>query len=150
MAMFGNNKDMKRDAVATQMSNASTTINKGAVIDGNIETQGPIRVDGKVLGNINSKSRVVMGESSYMEGSILSQSAEVAGHLKGLLEVAELLVLKSTAVIVGDIVCNKLIVESGATFDGNCKMGNQVSNKGLGNNSSETANETKLRAQKTA
>jgi cytoskeletal protein CcmA (bactofilin family) len=54
---------------------------------------------------------------------VLAQNAEVAGHISGSVEITEVLILKPTAVIDGDIVTNKLIVESGATFNGSCKMG---------------------------
>lgn len=126
MAVFGNNtsKETKKDI--TELSNAETRIGKGAVLDGNIETYGPVRLDGKIVGNIKSKSRVVLGETSALQGSILAQNAEISGEVKGLVEIADLLTLKSTAVINGDIVCNKLIVEAGAVFNGGCKMGNMV------------------------
>ncbi|HEU5146387.1 MAG TPA: polymer-forming cytoskeletal protein, partial [Chryseosolibacter sp.] len=52
-----------------------------------------------------------------------AQNADLEGEVKGRIEVAELLVLKATAVIHGDIVAGKLVVESGAVFNGTCKMG---------------------------
>lgn len=118
--MFTNKEDKK---VAEEISNSSNNIGKGTVLQGNIETFGNIRIEGKVLGNITSKSKVVLGQSSHVDGNILAQNAEIEGEVKGLLEVTELLVLKPTAVVHGDITTNKLLVESGATFNGGCKMG---------------------------
>ena len=115
------NKEEKK--VAEEISNSSNIIGKGTMVEGNLETYGNIRVEGQVIGNIKTKSKVALGQSSRVEGNILAQNAVVAGEVSGTVEVTELLLLKSTAVISGDIITNKLIVESGATFNGGCKMG---------------------------
>jgi cytoskeletal protein CcmA (bactofilin family) len=114
-------KEEKR--VAEELSNSSNTIGKGTYLEGNVETYGNIRIEGKVLGNIKSKSKVALGQGSLVTGNIMSQNADIEGEVKGKLEVAELLVLKATAVINGDIVTGKLVVEPGAVFNGSCRMG---------------------------
>jgi cytoskeletal protein CcmA (bactofilin family) len=114
-------KEQKR--VAEEISNSSNNIGKGTFLEGNIETYGNIRIEGKVNGNIKSKSKVALGNSSHVQGNIISQNADIEGEVKGRLEIAELLVLKATAVINGDIVTGKLVVEPGAIFNGGCKMG---------------------------
>lgn len=118
--MFTNKEEKK---VAEEISNSSNNIGKGTVLEGNVETFGNIRIEGKVIGNIKSKSKVVLGQSSHVDGNILAQNAEIEGEVKGTLEVSELLVLKPSAIIHGDIKTNKLVVESGAQFNGGCKMG---------------------------
>ena len=75
MAMFGNNnnnnKDMAKDnKPAESNNNSETRIGKGATLYGDIETAGNIRLDGKVVGNIRSKSRVVLGESAQLKGNL--------------------------------------------------------------------------------
>lgn len=122
--MFASKEDHK---VAEEISNSSNIIGKGTVLEGNIETFGNIRIEGKVVGNVKTKSKIALGQSSHVDGNILAQNAEVAGEVKGRIEITDILILKPTAVIHGDIVTNKLIVESGATFNGGCKMG--VTNK---------------------
>ncbi len=114
------NKNQKE---VEELSNSSNIIGKGTSVQGNVETFGNIRVEGKVVGDIKTKSKAAFGQSSHVEGSVLAQNAEVAGHISGTIEVTELLVLKPTASIDGDIITNKLLVESGASFNGKCKMG---------------------------
>ena len=114
-------KEQKR--VAEEISNSSNNIGKGTFLEGNIETYGNIRIEGKVTGNVKSKSKVALGNSSHVQGNITAQNADIEGEVKGKLEVAEVLVLKATAVINGDIVTGKLVVEPGAVFNGTCKMG---------------------------
>lgn len=115
------NKEEKK--VAEDLSNSSNIIGKGTILEGSLETFGNIRIEGKVIGNIKTKSKAAFGNSSQVEGSILAQNAEIAGHITGTVETTEVLVLKATAVVDGDIITNKLIVESGAVFNGSCKMG---------------------------
>ena len=128
--MFTKNQDMKE---TEELSNSSNIIGKGTVLNGDIETYGNIRVEGKVIGNMKTKSKAACGHSSHIEGNILAQNAEVAGHVSGKVEVSEQLVLKPSAVIHGDIITNKLIVESGATFNGGCKMGVTIKEIRIGN-----------------
>ncbi len=109
-----------------ELSGSSNIISKGTIIDGHIEAFGNIRIEGKVTGNVKSKLKTVISDSAFVEGDILTQNAEIAGEVKGNIEVAELLILKSTAHIEGDIVTNRLAIEVGATFNGNCKMGAKV------------------------
>lgn len=117
-------KEEKR--VAEEISNSSNTIGKGTFLEGNVETHGNIRIEGKVTGNVKSKSKVALGPSSFVQGDVMAQNADLEGEVKGRIEVTELLVLKATAVIHGDIVTGKLVVEPGAAFTGTCKMGAAV------------------------
>jgi cytoskeletal protein CcmA (bactofilin family) len=126
------NKEEKK--VAEELSNSSNTIGKGTTIEGNIETFGNLRVDGRVVGNIVTKSKLVLGQTSEVDGNILAQNAEVFGEIKGMIEVSDLLILKPSAVIHGDILTSKLIVETGAIFNGGCKMGNVMKEIKIGEN----------------
>lgn len=118
--MFNRNRETQDTA---ELSNASTQIMKGTTIEGNIDTFGNLRIEGKVVGNIKSKTKIALGESSYIEGNIAAQNAEIAGEVKGTIDVSDILSLKATANIHGDIVTGKLIVEAGAVWNGTIKMG---------------------------
>ena len=115
------NKQEQKDT--QELSKSTNMIGKGTVIQGNIETFGDLRVDGKLIGDLKTKSKAVFGQSSVVEGNVVAQNAEIEGHVTGTVEVTDVLILKATAVIDGDIVTDKLIVESGALFNGGCKMG---------------------------
>ncbi len=116
-------KNKQENMAVQDASNSSNIIGKGTIVEGNIETYGNIRIEGKVNGSVKSKSKIALGQSSYVDGNIVAQNAELSGEVKGVVEVSDQLILRPTAVIDGDIVTNKLIVESGATFNGGCKMG---------------------------
>ena len=114
------NKDDER---VSEISNSSNTISKDTSIEGNVQTSGNLRVEGKILGNIRAKSKVVLGTSAQVEGKIFAQNADIEGTVKGTVQVEGLLTLKSNANIKGDIHTGKLVMEAGAQFDGKCKMG---------------------------
>ncbi len=116
-------KNKQENMAAQDASNSSNIIGKGTVVEGNIETQGNIRIEGKVNGSVKSKSKIVLGQSSFIDGNIVAQNAELSGEVKGVVEISEQLTLRPSSRIDGDIITNKLIVESGATFNGGCKMG---------------------------
>jgi len=124
------NNDSKKEL--EQISNASNHLGKGTVIIGNIESHGNIRIEGAITGDLITKSKVVLGDSAKVVGNVLAQNAEISGEIKGVIEVSEVLILKPTAIISGDIVTNKLVVENGAQFDGTCKMGAIVKEIRLG------------------
>jgi cytoskeletal protein CcmA (bactofilin family) len=99
----------------------------GTKITGNIETNGDIRIDGNIDGNIVSKGKVVVGNNGFVKGEIQCVNAELSGTLHGKIIVTELLTLKATSKITGEMVIGKLSIEPGALFTGNCSMGNQSS-----------------------
>ncbi len=115
-----------------QLGSASTIIARNAVLEGNMETVGNLRIEGKLVGNIRCKAKVAMGDSSLVEGDILSQNAEIAGTVKGNLDISGLLILKPTAIIDGNITAGKIMLETGAVFNGNCKMGATVKEINIG------------------
>ncbi|MFT6871445.1 MAG: cytoskeletal protein CcmA (bactofilin family) [Roseivirga sp.] len=108
---------------AEELSQTSNIIGKETVLEGSIESAGNIRIEGKVLGNAKAKAKFVMGNHAYVDGNVVARSGEVGGNIRGNIEISELLILKPTAVINGDILTNQLVVEPGATFNGGCKMG---------------------------
>lgn len=120
------NKANKNGNTMPKGTEGNTSINligAGTVIEGDIRSNGDIRIDGTVYGHVVSKAKVVIGSTGVVEGDVNSQNADVSGTIKGKTNVSELLFLKSTARIIGDIITGKLVVEVGATFTGSCNMG---------------------------
>jgi cytoskeletal protein CcmA (bactofilin family) len=103
--------------------NAMNQFGQGTTINGDVSTEGDIRIDGKVTGTVTSKAKVVLGATGVVEGDIICQNAYIDGRVNGNLEVAELLLLSKTACVNGDIKIKKLVVEEGAKFNGKCSMG---------------------------
>jgi cytoskeletal protein CcmA (bactofilin family) len=94
----------------------------GTEIIGNIKTSGDIRLDGVLDGNIESKGKLVIGNIGRTKGEIVCRTADVFGFVEGLLNVSEIVSLKSSANVKGTITTAKISIEAGAIFNGSCSM----------------------------
>lgn len=99
-------------------------IGQGTFITGDITCEGDIRIDGTLKGTLQSKSKVVIGATGNITGNINCNSADVSGKIEGKIDVLDILILQSTANVLGDINTQKLVVNLGALFNGKCTMNN--------------------------
>lgn len=99
-------------------------IGAGTIINGDIKSGGDIRIDGTLTGSVNAKGKLVVGTTGNVEGEIICQNADFSGIIKAQVTVSELLSLKATAKLTGDVITNKLAIEPGALFSGSCSMNN--------------------------
>lgn len=101
---------------------AVNMIGKGTIIKGDIRSDGDFRVDGTLNGSIQSNGKIVVGVSGTIEGTITCQNADISGQVKATIRVKELLSLKASSAVLGDVYTNKLAIEPGAKFTGTCNM----------------------------
>ena len=109
-------------ARSEEISNNLNIIGSGTTIVGNIVSQGDVRVDGILEGNLTTQSKIVIGTTGKISGEIKCKDCEVSGAVKGKITVENLLMLKSTAVVEGEIRTSKLAIEPSALFTGTCSM----------------------------
>lgn len=105
-------------------SNNINLIGQGTEITGDVLCSGDLRIDGILSGNITSKGKVVVGETGRIKGEINCKNSDISGIIEGKITVAELLSLKATAKVMGDITTSKLAIEPGSKFTGYCNMTN--------------------------
>jgi cytoskeletal protein CcmA (bactofilin family) len=98
----------------------------GATFKGELITNHDIRIDGTVIGTLNVKGKVVLGPEGRIEGDIICKNAEIQGNVKANIRVEDLLSLKSTAVMQGEIITNKIAIEPGAKISGTINMDKQM------------------------
>lgn len=119
--MFSNNNDTMKKS--TENSSAVNMIGSGTTINGDIESKSDIRIDGILKGSVKTDGKLVVGSSGVVEGDVTCSNADVAGEIKAKITVSQVLSLKSSSKLNGDIVTNKLSIEPGASFSGSCSMG---------------------------
>ena len=100
-----------------------TIISSGVVIEGKLSSKGNVRVDGTVKGDVNVNGNVTVGESGDIDGEINADVITVCGKIIGKLNAKEKVVLEGKAILKEDLIAKILVVEAGAKFDGNSKMG---------------------------
>lgn len=92
-------------------------------IVGDIKSNSNFRIDGSLEGTINIKGRLVVGPAGLIKGDVVCENADIEGTVDGNVKVTNILSLKNTAKILGNIETGKLAIEPGATFSGTCDMG---------------------------
>lgn len=91
-------------------------------IEGDLKSNGNLRIDGSVVGNVKTAQNLMIGESAHLTADVEAENATVYGVIQGNVKVSGGLSLGSTGKILGDIMCGKLKVEEGAYFAGKCQM----------------------------
>ena len=102
--------------------NEVSRISTGTVIKGEINSPNDIRIDGAFEGKLVCKGRVVVGEKAVIKGDIICENLDFWGRLEGSLYVKDILSLKDTCEVAGDLHVKRLAVELGARFNGACRM----------------------------
>jgi cytoskeletal protein CcmA (bactofilin family) len=97
-------------------------IGAGTTVEGKIRTQGSIRVDGKLTGEVHAAENLAVGITGEIEGTVNGRNVTVGGKVKGNITSVEKLVLESKAVVRGDVKASKLVIDEGAVFDGKVTM----------------------------
>jgi len=128
--MFNSNKKPTTEMITEKTNggsgNGTTLISAGTTLKGDISSNADLRIDGTIIGNINSSAKIVIGSSGVVEGDIFGNNADIVGNVSGNIRAKELLQLRGECVVNGNIYAGKLQVEPSATFNGQCHMGANI------------------------
>jgi cytoskeletal protein CcmA (bactofilin family) len=97
-------------------------IGSGTTIEGKLRTQGNIRVDGKMVGELHAAENVAVGLTGEIEGNINGRNVTIGGKIRGNIIAVDKLVFEGKAVVRGDIRAARLVIDEGAVFDGKISM----------------------------
>lgn len=121
--MFGSKtQENNKPAPGTLVQSALNSLVTGTIIEGTISAENDIRIDGYLKGILTCKGKVIIGPKGNIEGEIKAQNAVIEGKFKGTLHIDDLLLVKETAVVEGEINTDKLSVSPGAKFNVMSKM----------------------------
>lgn len=121
------NGKSKSDVLGENPSTGTSTslIGAGTSMKGDITSNGDLRIDGSLIGNINCTAKVVIGANGVVEGDIHGQQADIMGKVTGTIKVKDLLQLKGGSMVNGNLQAAKLQIEPTANFNGECHMAPQ-------------------------
>jgi cytoskeletal protein CcmA (bactofilin family) len=108
--------------MARQDNNPETIVSSSMRIEGELKSNGNIRIDGIVTGKVHTSQDLIIGSTAQIDADVLAANATVAGKIHGNVTVKGTLQIMETGRIVGNISCGKLGVVEGAYFSGACKM----------------------------
>lgn len=117
----------RKEKLSTKQFDQVNMILEGTKIVGDVITNSPFKINGEVVGNIISQSKIEIGKTGTVSGNINCSEADIEGVIEGTIEVNGLLILRESSKVMGDILTNKLHIEEGAVFIGECKMAGNVS-----------------------
>lgn len=100
-------------------------IGNGTTLKGDIESNGDIRIDGQLFGNLKSNGKVIVGPTGLIEGTLACKQADISGVVKGKIKTEELTALKATSKVEVELSTKQLLIEVGAQFTGQCLMNQQ-------------------------
>lgn len=116
------NSKSKSDNNEENLPASASMIGAGTTLKGDITSNGDLRIDGTLKGNIIGSAKVIIGANGLVEGDISGQQADIMGKVVGSIRVKELLQLKNGSLVEGNISAGKLQVEPSAVFNGQCQM----------------------------
>jgi len=123
---INNNVNLKDEDVA-----AETIVGHSVKIEGDLVSEGDIKVDGWVTGKVKTSQNLFIGPTAKIEADIEAGTATIAGTVIGNSKIKGLLVILQTGQVTGDIECKDLAIEEGAYFSGTCKMAERTQEKKL-------------------
>jgi cytoskeletal protein CcmA (bactofilin family) len=118
----------KKKKSYTELLGKTNRIVEGTSIKGDIISQADFRLDGELIGNFQTKGKIVIGPAGSVMGDIICKNADIEGQFKGKIQVTEILNVKNKASIYGEVECGKLSVDPGADFSATCKMKTNTKN----------------------
>lgn len=135
--MFGSKKENKQNSTSvidTVKKTSGTTaspstgmninsLGTGTRMEGSINSDADIRIDGELIGTLTCKGKVIIGPKGFVDGNIQCVTALVEGHFKGVFKTSELLNVAESAVIDGEVTTGRLAVHPGAKFNVHCATG---------------------------
>ncbi len=114
-------KNTQQKSLDINQQEISTIIGEGYVFTGELQGSSVIRIEGKIIGNVNVEGGVVLGEKGIIDGDIFTKSAIIFGTVNGNVKSGQL-EIKRSGVVSGDISTDTLEIELGAQFNGKLNM----------------------------
>jgi len=119
-----------------QKNNSSSSVDvsilsSGVKIEGKIYSEGNMRIDGKVFGDVTVNGNLTLGDSSEVEGDVRAMNVTLSGNVKGLVEANEKVILEANSSLEGELTAKILVIEEGAKFDGKSNMNSAKSKSEL-------------------
>ncbi len=145
ITMFSSNKKEASKAkgstiMPTTAGHSLNSLVQGTVVEGSVKSESDIRVDGTIKGQLICDAKVIIGPTGHIDGEVKCKNAVIEGKFEGVISVSELLNVRESAQISGDVTTNKLIVQSGAAFNVNCIMGGGKKPSGAFSSQASAAN----------
>jgi cytoskeletal protein CcmA (bactofilin family) len=100
---------------------------------GDLETEGVVRIEGRVKGTVRVGTQVLVAQGAVIEGDLHTEEAVIAGRVSGAIHAKERVELQASSMVAGDILTPRISIVEGAKVTGEVKMDTSGSSKKVGN-----------------
>ena len=138
---------LRNESPAPSGGGSASIIASGTSMKGDLNSNGDIRIDGILTGNIHCSAKVVIGANGVVEGDIVGLQADIMGKVTGAIRVKELLQLKGGSTVTGNLYAAKLQIETNANFNGQCHMNTETPSSKSASPATETKTEKHILGQ---
>jgi len=105
----------------------NTIIGKGTHVEGSIEVEQNLRIDGSFTGQLKASDTLIVGATGeLMDVSVEVKDATIANKVKGNVTASSKVTLESSSRFDGELTTKILVVEGGAYFTGKCRSGDNA------------------------
>lgn len=105
-----------------QVKDFDIVVGLSSSVDGDLVSEGSIRIDGKVSGTITSKGDVIIGDQAVVKSDIEAYYCEISGEVIGSVHSETQLKIFKSGNLNGDITVSSFTIEEGGIFRGNCDI----------------------------
>lgn len=119
--MLGSSKNKEKNNILPGQA-VINLIGVGTQIQGNIQCNGDIRIDGEVFGDVTVGQKLVVGSTGSIKGNVFASEVSVSGSILGNIKSENATILMGKSTVTGDIFTAQIVIEQGATFNGKCEM----------------------------
>lgn len=123
--LYSSNRPSEGDSIAREIKDGrlSGFVGQGTVLNGEMNFQALLRVDGHLTGRIVSENgTLIVGSTGRVDANIMVFAAVVNGTINGDIIATEKIELGRTAQVIGNIQAPRLVMEDGAILEGSCVM----------------------------
>ncbi len=124
MSMFtASTPEAKRSAPTSQHEPALSVIAPGMRVEGELVTDGVVKIEGTVVGSVRAEQQVLVARGGAVEGDIYTREAILGGEVRGSILAQERVEVQASSVVHGDISTQRIVVHEGGEVNGHVRMG---------------------------
>ncbi len=104
------------------METFDTIIGQNSKLQGSLNNQGPIQINGTVEGEVQSGAAIIVGSSAVVKGPVKAKLVDISGEVHGTVEAEERVEIQPKGKLYGDCITKNFVIKLGATFVGKSTM----------------------------
>ena len=122
MALLRDDSKTPPKAEVRRADGALSIIASGTIVSGDVKTDGTVKVEGEVLGNVHASQQVLLARGSRVKGDVHTREAVIGGLVEGAIRATERVEIQATAVVQGDITTQRIVIAEGGQVNGGLEM----------------------------